>query len=347
VQWIIDKLLKSEIAIGIMEDLLLPVSWAYEGWRRLKAAAKSKNYKPVLHSLKNTLESLNDHVAAPVLYMALYSHIAGILRFGVNAICLSLGASVQVTQTVANGAGRVLHHGAKATGKTWNAGVSFVKKNMGGVTENVDRVIERQKFADLGAGIPYFHEWCEQIHRTLMILMRTLGDVSSVGLKAFSGLNDQLESVQNSGYFVDRLTEIMTEGLASLDNSPVGKSMEYFLGGGTASILAATMMLPKNMKEVRPQAMRAFVDFEKDELDDVVEEAYGLRPEVKSAEALRANSSAGGWIPWEKAEEEMKTTHIATRAFEDIWQGQDMSSSGRTRIPSVDRIPRMSEALAD
>lgn len=333
VQWVIDKLLHSELANELLENALLPFTGLYEGFRYMKSILKAEKWSPMTKSFTEALASLNDSPWAGVLYAALYSEVSSIFRLAAALVCPVLSGLSQGLHTGANGGVRAVSAVTDTAGSWWNRATSFVKRSLGGSTHNFDRALGRQNLAELGNGVPFFHEWLEELHRLLMNFMKGMGVVMQAGLGSLRALNEQLESAEHS----KALMKILTDAVARLDASVVASSLGFVVGGGAAGTYIASRYLPPDSADVKvtPTAMLAYFESEDKNMDMAVQEAGSLRPEIR-----KSGERSHAWVPWKGTRKSMRTTYNAVRAFEAQWKGQKAPEPSKY-LPSEDRVSKI------
>lgn len=330
IQWVIEKVLHSEIANDLLENALLPFTGLYEGFQYIKSKMKGEKWSPITKKFTEALASLNGNPWAGALYAGLYSQISALFRLGTALVCTALNGVSQGLQAGANGGERVVNAASGSAGSWWNSATSYVKGTLGGSTHNVDRALDRQKIAELGNGMPFFHEWLEELHRLLVNLMGGMGVVLQAGLGTLRSLNEQLESEVHS----KALMKLITDSVAKLDKSAVASSLSFIIGGGAAATYAASRYLPPDAKdvEITPMAMHAYFESENENVDLAVQEAAGLRPEIR-----KSGDRSTAWVPWKGAYKSMRRTYNAVRGFEAQWQGQKAPKLSQN-MPSEDRV---------
>eukprot|EP00930_Biecheleria_cincta_P083633 TRINITY_DN73168_c0_g1_i1.p1 TRINITY_DN73168_c0_g1~~TRINITY_DN73168_c0_g1_i1.p1 ORF type:complete len:682 (-),score=120.55 TRINITY_DN73168_c0_g1_i1:99-2144(-) len=330
IQWVIEMVLHSEIANELLENALLPFTGLYEGFRYIKQRLKGEKWSPITKSFTEALASLNGNPWAGVLYAGLYSQVSALFRVGTVLTCTVLNGVSQGLQAGANGGERVVNAAATVTGSLWNRATSYVKGSLGGSTHNFGRALDRQKLAELGNGIPFFHEWLEELHRLLMNLMTGMGVVMQAGLGTLRSLNEQLESNAHS----EALMKLLRDSVAKLDGSVVASSLSFVIGGGAAGTYIASRYLPPNPKdvEITPRAMHTYFESENENVDLAVQEAAVLRPEIR-----KSGDRSNAWVPWKGTKKSMRRTYNAVCAFEAQWQGQKAPKPSKD-LPSEDRV---------
>lgn len=333
--WIIDNIILSDAGQIIIEELISPFTFLYDGWTWIRNWFAAEKRHAFSKRLTGFLKELNQNYWAPIIYSYLYSHVAGIFHLANTLICVTADATDTTAKVVLNGAEQVVHK-AVASGSDWFTwGVLSVKEYLGGSVYLAERVGDRQKIMDLGAGMPFAHEYFEQLHLGILNIMRVAGVGGQTALWSGRKFNEvveyglQLDFATSFGHCFDHLD--------GLSHNAFGSPFLYVLAVGGASMIAANSLFyhlipDAALREITPESLKSFLAFEEDQVATAVHEARELKPKITDFTKADLSVALGtDTFVWDAPAEKISVVHYAMSAFQHRFQGNETLTRGKKR----------------